>query len=191
MFKHFACIVVLLLGLGAFGLPAHATTAADENGSASITTGGQVGPMRSVFAGLLCSNIANADTGGNCTAMDFSNIPMGHSIVIMMHDDGEGYDCASGICTVGGDASDDCTATPTVTLSTADYANDTSTPNVPPASARAIATTTAVDDSSATARVITLNTEDTPLERYLFTSIATATNCDDVDVSIKVFERSH
>lgn len=179
----------LLIGLMLLGLasPAFANDAEDENGNSTIT-GGTInrGPMRLIYAGMLCSNISAADT--NCTVFDTKNTGIGNILVVHMYDDGSGFDCdASGNCTSGGSGSDLCSGTPTIALTTA---NRLGVGNAPPAGARAVAANSVIDDSTSTSRVLTLEAAATPLSRYLFTSISGAAGCTNIDVTIEIYEHS-
>lgn len=174
--------------------PALAHDAADENWASRID-GARIirGHMQLVYAGVLCSNLAAADTntGGNttgCTPLDFglagtTSRGIGDMVVLHLYNDGQGLTCTSGVCTAQSGGTNSC-ATAVATFSTAPILG---TGNAPPTSARAIAQTTAISDDGRTERALTLNIRDTPLSRYLFTEFAGAA-CDDVDVTIEIYE---
>mgnify|MGYP003658976046 CR=1 FL=1 len=52
-----------------------------------------------------------------------------------------------------------------------------------------VATDSVITDATAVDRVITLNTDDTPLDRYLFTTMSGDGSCDDLDIAIYIYER--
>lgn len=165
-----------------------ANTTADENWG-SVITGEKFpgGKMKVTYAGLLCSNLAAADTN-TCTAFDFASTNgrgIGDAIVLHLFNDGQGLTCTSGSCVAQTGGTNSC-ATASATFRTAPILG---TGQAAPASARAIAVTSVVTDDSDTSRVITLNTRDTPLSRYLFTEFSGA-GCDDVDITIEIYEPS-
>lgn len=182
--KHLILLLALVLCA-----PAYANTAAQENGLfeiGSLPKGSSAGNLRVIKSGLLCSDYAAGDT--NCTPLEFgATVPYGDVVVFYLFNDGQGFDCSSGSCVKQTGGSDDCSGTPSFEITTAPFLG---TGDAPPPSARAIASSFTLTDASATARVITLNLRDTPLDRYVFTNqTGTDTACADLDIAFYVYER--
>ena len=179
--------LLIAAGLLALAQAVSANTTSDENWGSYINYKFPGGRMKLVFAGMLCSNLAAADVS-TCLALDFSSVNsrgIGEAIVLHLYNDGQGLTCTNGVCVAQTGGTNSC-ATASATFRTAPILG---TLQAAPPSARAIAVTSSVTDDSDTSRVITLNTRDTPLSRYLFTEFSGA-GCDDVDISIEIYEQN-
>lgn len=167
--------------------PAFANTASDENGGSSISGLSSNGKVRLIYAGLIGSDLVAADT--NATAFDFGSLNSGQGMTVVLHmyDDENGFTCTSGVCVMETGGTDNCSGTPTATFTTAPFKN--AGDNASPTSARAIATDSVITDNSAVDRVITLNTQDTPLDRYLFTTMSGDAACTGIDIAVYIYER--
>lgn len=186
--KSLCLVVVSVVCSWLLATTAAANTAAEENGGSKISGLNSKGSMRLVYDGLICSDYAAGDD--NCTPFDLNQIGQGDVIVLHLYNDGNGFTCdGAGDCTQQSGGSDDCSGTPAFTFTTAPFKNTGS--DASPTSARQIANDSVIDDSDDLERVISINTSNAPLDRYIFvTQTGTDTSCDDIDIAIYIYSRA-